>query len=284
MLRVSFSLFFCLLIISDLYALQSTITESEGYSCMGEDKSKKQTEQTAMADAKKKAIEKISTYIQSETQVKDFELQKDIVSAYANANVKIIQELGKGWYKDQTMGDCYKINIKAEVIPDEKAMKQISEKQTSDDPTAPLKVNVWTDKKEYKNSEKIKVYIKGNKPFFARVVYKDTSGDLMQLLPNPYRSDYYFNGGIVYEIPSGNDRFELEVSPPFGNENVIVYASTSPLGSIELDANDSVYQVVTKPKDVGEKTRGVKLTEKKSDEGTAASEFSEETVIIKTGK
>ena len=45
-----------------VYASQSTITESEGYACMGEDKSKKQTEQTALADAKKKAIEQVSTY------------------------------------------------------------------------------------------------------------------------------------------------------------------------------------------------------------------------------
>ena len=34
-----------------LYAAQSTITEAEGYSCMGIDKSRKQTEQEAMADA-----------------------------------------------------------------------------------------------------------------------------------------------------------------------------------------------------------------------------------------
>jgi len=46
-----------------LYASQSTITESEGYACMGEDKSRKQTEQAAMADAKRKAAESVLTYI-----------------------------------------------------------------------------------------------------------------------------------------------------------------------------------------------------------------------------
>jgi hypothetical protein len=54
------------------------------------------------------------------------------------------------------------------------------------------------------------------------------AGIRVQLLPNSYRAENYFNGGVVYEVPSGNDRFDLEVSPPFGKENIFVYASSSP--------------------------------------------------------
>ncbi|MDP2681526.1 MAG: DUF4384 domain-containing protein [Deltaproteobacteria bacterium] len=269
-----------------LFAAQSTITESEGYACMGEDKSRKQAEQTAMTDAKRKAVENVMSYIKSETKVKDFQLEKDVIEAYANASVKINQEIEKGWYKDATMGDCYKIKIKAEVVPDEKAMKKVS--QAVDDPSAPLGVNVWTDKKEYKHGEKIKIYVKGNKPFYVRVVYKDADGSILQLLPNPYRQDNYFNGGVVYEIPSGNDRFELEVSPPFGEENIIVYASTSPLGGIELESLGGVYQVKTNTKDIGDRTRSVKIMEKVGSKAGAnevsASEFFEEKAVVKTGK
>ncbi|MBI5047342.1 MAG: DUF4384 domain-containing protein [Deltaproteobacteria bacterium] len=265
-----------------LFAVQSTITESEGYACMGEDKSKKQTEQAAMADSKRKAVESVSTYIKSETHVKDFELEKDLVSAYANAAVKIIQELEKGWYKDASAGDCFKIRIKAEVIPDEKEMEKVAKsKQVADDPSAPLNINVWTDKKEYKNSEKIKIYIKGNKPFYARVVYKDAGGQLVQLLPNPYRTNNYFNGGVIYEIPSGEDRFELEVSPPFGSEGIIVYASSSQVGEIDLKPSGGVYEIKTKAKDIGDKTRGVVIAEKGADKKTP-SEFSEVAVDVKT--
>jgi len=108
------------------------------------------------------------------------------------------------------MGDCFKVMIKAEVIRDEKILEKISEqKQAFDDPTAPLSIQVWTDKKEYKSNEKIKVFIKGNKPFYARVVYKEAGGKLIQLLPNPYRKDNYFNGGVIYEIPSGKTDLSL---------------------------------------------------------------------------
>jgi hypothetical protein len=273
------------LLTTSLYAAQSTITEVEGTACMGEDRSKKQTEQIAFDDAKRRAVEYTLTYLKSETQVKNYQLEKDLIEAYSNASIKVIQEMEKKWYKDESLGDCFKIKIKAEVIPDEKGMERISNnQQTGDDPSAPLNIRVWTDKKEYKESEKIKVYIKGNKPFFARVIYRDASEGLLQLLPNPYRRDNYFNGGTVYEIPSGNDGFELEVNPPFGEEDIMVYASTSPLGDINLQAEGGVYQVKTKAKDIGDKTRGVKLKEKSGNKEAPPSEFFEEKVVVRTEK
>jgi hypothetical protein len=252
---------------------------------MGYDKSRKQTEEEALTNAKRKAIEYASTYIKSETRVKDFQLEKDLIDAYANATVKIIQELEKGWYKDASSGDCFKVKIKAEVIPDDKAMEKISQdKRTTDDPSAPLHVSVWTDKKEYRQGEKIKVYIKGNKPFYAKVIYKDAGGTMVQLLPNPYRVDNYFNGGVIYEVPSGNDRFDLEVTPPFGSESIMVYASTSPLGEIDLATVGGVYKIKTSSENIGKNTRGVALKEKSPDQKTKAAEFSEAEIVLKTAK
>jgi hypothetical protein len=104
------------------FTASTLFAESDGYACMREDKS--QTVQAAMADAKRKAIEKVLSYIKSET--KGFDLEKDMVSAYSNATVNIIKEFEKAWYKDAQFGDCYKVKIKAEVIPDEKAMEKIA--------------------------------------------------------------------------------------------------------------------------------------------------------------
>lgn len=291
--RIFFVVFALFLLVKPLYAAQSTITEAEGSACMGDDKSKKQTEQAALVDAKKRAVEFASTYIKSETEVKNFMLEKDLLSAYTNAEVKIIQEMEKAWYKDASSGDCCKIKIKAEVVPDTKAMEKMATASPAafDDPSAPLMVKAWTDKKTYKAGEKVKVYIKGNKPFYARVIYKDASGEMVQILPNPYRADNYFNGGVMYEIPAGRDKFELEVSPPFGDENVIVYASSSMLGEISTETHGGVYQVKTRAKDIGVRTRGVKLMERIEGASSgaslskpAASDFFEDTVVVKTGK
>ena len=107
-------------------AVQPTVTEAEGYSCMGSDKSRMQTEEDALVNAKRNAAEYTATYIKGETQVKDFALQKDIVSAYTNAEVTIIEDIDKGWYKDPSAGDCYKIRCKAEVTPDKEAMQRLA--------------------------------------------------------------------------------------------------------------------------------------------------------------
>jgi len=154
-------------------------------------------------------------------------------------------------------------------------------KEVADDPTAPLKVKLWMDKQAYRQGEKIKIYLQGNKPFYARVLYRDVQGGTVQLLPNPYRASAHFNAGTIYEIPSGNDRFDLEVSPPFGVESIIVYASTKELGAIETHAEGSVYRVTTRSQDMGEKVRGVKITGRQDKASTA--EFCEEAQSIRTG-
>lgn len=283
MQKIFITLFFLVFMISNLYAAQSTIIESEGYACMGEDKSIKQTESAAMADAKDKAAKNASTYIKGETKVKDAQLIKDIIEAYNNATVAVDKELEKGWYTDPSLGKCYKVKIKANVVPDENVMKKVSQ-ASIEDPSAPLNVKVWTDKKEYREGDKIKIYIKGNKPFYVRVIYKDAAGNLIQILPNPHRKDNYFNGGVIYEIPSGNDKFELEVSPPFGEESLMIYASISQLGDLSLKKEGSVYQVKTKPKDIGIKTRSVKVKEVTEGKAQQASDYSEGEVVVKTGR
>lgn len=278
---------FCLVVISasNVFASQSVIIESDGYACMGDDKSRKQTEQSAVADAKRKATESAVSYITSETQIKDALLEKDLLSAYSRAQVKQLQELMKEWYKDAGIGDCYRVKLKVEVIPDEKVLAALSGKgqeHLENSPSAPLAVKLWSDKSDYRQGEKIRIYLKGNKPFFAKVVYKDAQGEQVQLLPNPYRKNNYFNGGVVYELPSGEDRFDLEVSPPFGLENLTVYASTSELGELSVSANDAVYAIKNKSDDVATGTRGVKLTSKASNGKHQTAEFSESTQIIKT--
>jgi hypothetical protein len=271
---------------SSLHAGQSIITEGEGYACMGDDKSRKATETQALTDAKRMATEYASTYIKSETYVADSALASDLISAYTNANIRILQELIKEWYTDKGLGECYRIRLKVEVIPDDKKMAGQSKKQLEmmeSDPSAPLAVKVWTDKKEYLQNDRVKVYLKGNKPFYAKVVYRQVDGSNLQLLPNPYRNQNYFNGGVIYEIPTGDDHFDLEVAAPFGAEQVTVYASTAPIGNLAVTQSSAVYSVTSKPADIPIVTRGVKLIQKAPTVGTsAAAEFFETTVTVTT--
>ena len=289
MKQVMIVILLSLLMCTSAYAAPSAIVEAEGHSCMGVDKSRRQTEQEARADAKRNAVENAKTYVRSQTQVENFQLGKDIIEAYSSATVTILEELkaGSGWYNEKDVGDCYRFHIKAEVIPDEKALAAASKKaygNPDSDPAAPLNVRVSTDKSDYRPGEHIRVYLQGNKPFYARVLYKDASGRLLQILPNPYRNQNYFQGGAVYEIPSGDDRFHMVITPPFGAERIVVHASTAPLGDIDLESAGAVYEVKTRSADVGARSRGVALVGGSSPSKPIGAEFAESQADLQTGK
>lgn len=126
-----------------------------------------------------------------------------------------------------------------------------------------LKVDVWTDKREYTEGDNIVINIKGNTDFFAKVVYETASGDLVQLLPNMYRQVSYFKGGRVYSIPDTGDKFEMEIAPPFGNEKIIVYASQQPLGGVKLKGTESGMGVFKGQKqELDARVRGIKVGSK----------------------
>lgn len=241
------------------YAGQSSITEADGYSCMGVDKSRKDTETAALQDAKRNAVEFSKTYIESESQIENFELKKDLVNAFSKANVKVLTVLEQKW-QDPSEGDCYTIRIKAEVIPEKEDMDRVAASNNSlDDPTAPLAIKIWTSQPSYTAGESMKIYLKGNKPFYGRLIYTDAQNNPLQLLPNPYRTDNYFQGGVIYEVPTGTDKFDLTVQPPYGTEKLTLYGSTSPLGTIDTASAGSVYKVTEKAQDVAVKTRGIAI-------------------------
>ena len=281
------------LLCAPVFASQSSITEAEGEACMGKDKSRNETESAARKQAKRMAAEFSGTYIESTTEIENFELKQDLVHAFVNAEVTILTVLEETWV-DET--DCYTIRIKAEVVPVKEEIEQVAASAGfADDPTAPLSVVVRSDKEGYTGGEAMKVYIRGNKPFFARVIYVDAEGTSIQILPNPYRKDNYFPGGVWHSVPDGRDRFDLVVSPPFGEEQMIVYASSKPLGAIGLVASGAVYAVDEKPKQISAKTRGIKITETSASPPDAATgadyapapnarlaEFSEQTLTLTT--
>ena len=88
----------------------------------------------------------------------------------------------------------------------------------------------------------------------------------------------------MYEIPSGKDRFELEVNPPFGEENIVVYASVSELGDLKLQEEGSVYAVKTQTKDIGIKTRSIKVQIASEGRSDKPAEFYEGATTVSTKK
>lgn len=260
--------------------------------CTSLDTSRRQAEHLAVEDAKRNALEEAGTHIRTATMVKDLAVQSDLIHSFARASVRLIKRLREQWEKSGRMDSCLHLTVQAEVIPEPEAMQRIARK-AADDPNAPLNVRLWVDHKDgnYHRGEQMRIYLKGNKPFFARLVYRDAAGHLLQLLPNPYRRDDYFRGGVVYAVPGGKDRFALEVSPPFGEEQITLYASTAPGGRLDLRDAGPVYEVATAPKDVAIRTRGITIKQVAASAsggagggGGAPAEFAERSVTVHTAR
>lgn len=100
-------------------------------------------------------------------------------------------------------------------------------------PGVPLSVDIATDKAVYKQGEKIRITLKGNKDFYGKIVYLTADGQTVQLLPNGKRSLDFFKGGRTYSVPEDSDGFSLDVAPPYGAERIMLYASESPLPAVK---------------------------------------------------
>lgn len=267
---------------SPLWADQSSITEADGQSCLGDDKSRKQTQDVALQDAKRLAIEYAGSYLESETVVENFQLKSDLIKAFKSAEVKVIEILEESWVE----GDCFTIRIKAEVIPSKAVMQTVDTSLMLGDPRAPLTVKITTDKDNYETGDNMRIYLQGNKPFYARLIYVDADRNNIQILPNQHRSDNYFAGVTIFEVPERKDQFVMKVGSPYGKESLTLYASTAPLGALSVTAaNADVYLVQDAAPEIARRTRGISLTKattQDAKQAKAVAEFSEATVQITT--
>ena len=256
----------------------SAIVEADGYVYLSEDKTIRQLREQALAAAKREALQKGQTYIKSFTKVENFQLSYDLIQSQSEGHVKILDSKDYGIEKDNRYHYWIKAEIKYMLKPsDSNAAKTVLAKAA-----APLSVSVWTDKTTFKAGEKIKIFLKGNKDFYARVVYIDSQNNILQLIPNQQRKNNFFQGGETIVIPSTDAQFELEVSPPFGSEKIVVYASSAPQGEIKTTAaGKSLYKIKADLTTIAGKTRGVTI-KKTSSQASSGAEFYETSCLLTT--
>ena len=259
---------------------RSCIQAVDGYAQLSENMTLAETRATAFANAKRQALEAGRTYVKSKTKVKDFEVEYDLVWADAEGAVTILEQKDHG-VEDNTR---YHVWIKAEV---EYALKPKREEPGQGillDKDAPLTVKVWTRKKQYKDGESIEIYVQGNRDFYGRIVDIDSQGNIIQLLPNDYRKINFFEAGRTYKIPDKGDCFDLRVTPPHGEDRIVVYASEVPVGEVAMEsAGQGLRQYKGTQESLGGLTRSIKVVPADAGSYTGA-EFYEAIWMLTTSK
>jgi hypothetical protein len=242
----------------------SCIQEVDGYAYLSEERTLSETRSAAFANAKRQAVEMARTYIESRTKVENFVLEFDEVTAASGGSVTVLEQKDLGVEDNKR----YHVWIRAEVTygvsikPDgnKKKAEGTSVSGHAVAAGAPLTVTVWTPKQHYIAGEKIEIFVQGNRDFYARIVDLTSSGEIIQLLPNDYRQANKFKGGVVYKIPGEGDRFDLTVSPPFGHDRIVVYASEVPLGKVNTEKmGNGLRKYAGDAGSLAAKTRGISV-------------------------
>lgn len=241
---------------------RSSIHAVDAYAYLSEDKTLSQIRSEAFALAKRQALEAAQTYIQSKTKVENFALSYDLVWSEAEGSVRVLEQKDHGVVENSR----YHVWIKAEVFyglaPKNSAAANSGSLSSPSLATGdgPLTVKVWTDKKKYLQGEDVVIFLQGNRDFSAVVVDVMASGDIIQLLPNRHRTDNFFKAGVKYRIPGPQDQFSLAVSPPFGTDKIVVYASEAYMDSLPTQAiGGGLGAFMGTQKDVAVKTRGIQI-------------------------
>ena len=259
---------------------RSCIQVVDGYAYLSENMTLAQTRAAAFTNAKRQALEAGRTYIQSKTKVKNFEVEYDLVWSDSEGAVTILEQKDHG-VKDNTR---YHVWIKAEVEYGLKPKGEQASQGLVMDKDSPLTVKVWTTKKQYRDGENIKIFVQGNRDFYARIVDITSGGDIMQLLPNDYRKVNFFKAGKVYKIPGEGDHFDLKVTAPYGEDHIIVYASEVPIGQIDMKpAGQGLNRYRGSRKSLATMTRGIKVVQAHLGSHSGA-EFYEATWTLSTRK
>lgn len=205
------------------------ICSGSGYAYISKKTSRGKGQQKAMAAAKRLLLRKSSQILKSRLAGMKNNVRFEFVELPSGEYIRVLEQK-KIEPPIRGTGSAYGIQIIAEIqyrlIFSGNRLKILS------NPRLPLTVRVWSDKQEYRAGERVVFYIKGNRDFYTRIIDVAPSGEMIQLLPNTYRKFRFFEGGKTYYLPDANmgDNFQLNVSPPFGEESVFVLASDAPIG------------------------------------------------------
>jgi hypothetical protein len=210
---------------------RSFIRVVDGYASLGKNMMPAQAREAAFADAREKALQIAKAHIESNKLVKNGRLEYALTRAGSEGVVFTLNQEDLGLENNR-----YHVRIKAEVEYVLILPGKSPEPTRIMSPAAPLTVKIWTPHKLYRQGEIVKVFVLGNRDFHARIMNIDSKGNITQLLPNDRRDINLFKGGHVYEIPGSGDRFTIKVRAPYGEEQIVVYASDIRLGRVDTES------------------------------------------------
>lgn len=132
-----------------------------------------------------------------------------------------------------------------------------------------LKVEMWSEKSEYRIGEKMRVSVRANQDCYLTIIDVGTSGAATVIFPNLQHPANAVKAGETYVIPDPSAGFEFEVSGPAGAELLRAVASKQPVVELQdvLGRRPADAAFAPVKEDLGLVTRDIKVAAKKAPKG-----------------
>lgn len=250
----------------------------------GDGETPKLAREMAMAEARKAAVESNRIYVQSATTVKNFQLENDVTQTNSGGVLQDVQI-----EKKEEKGREICITIIAKFSPaklEELIQQRVKAKDIAQSTQAPILtsgsafgVKVWTNKSDanFVEGERLVVFVQADRDGYLKVDYFQADNTVVHLVPNPYRGEVYVRAGQIVTFGGDGDREKFTITPPFGNETIKAFVSTSryqdPLSADRKSPEDSGAYL----QDLKRGTRGVTMGA-----GTGAAQWAEAAIGLET--
>jgi hypothetical protein len=85
-------------------------------------------------------------------------------------------------------------------------------------PREGFRLRIWTDRKEYRDGERVRIYFRVTRDAYVYLFDRDTRGGSRQIFPNYFDRENYLRAGVTYSIPT--EDYDLVVEGPPGREEL----------------------------------------------------------------
>ena len=91
-----------------------------------------------------------------------------------------------------------------------------------------ININITThlgDSQSFVAGDVISFLVSLDRDAFIYLYYQDASGRVLQILPNSKQQDHFYQQGLFQPLPPAQAEFQFRVGPPFGDEQLVLFAS-----------------------------------------------------------
>ena len=212
----------------------------EGEYCYryGDDESVTVAKTKSLAFAREVAVSNYKVWVEVNTEVKDFELEKDWIETIAvgmlrgekrqvNRKIQEICTSLKAWINPQEVDDF---------IAQRRKQREVKQRVSSEDAESAFDLKIWLDKPNgrYVEGENVIIKVKSERDAYLKLDYFQADCKVVHLIPNLWHQSAFIKKGQTYAFGTEESAERFRIQGPFGVEVIKAQASTNPFPASQV--------------------------------------------------